>query len=83
MAKKRKKNKNVNIEKNKQTNKTNKTKKQQQEKKMSVLHIRELKCFEKLFWKSRFGGHSLNGFEVIQICRKGEPLGSEQGQLTR
>ena len=50
---------------------------------MSVLHIRELKCFEKLFWKSRFGGHSLNGFEVIQICRKGETLGSEQGQLTR
>ena len=83
MAKKRKKKQKCKYWKNKQTNKTNKTKKQQQEKKMSVLHIRELKCFEKLFWKSRFGGHSLNGFEVIQICRKGEPLGSEQGQLTR
>jgi len=40
-------------------------------KKKKRLHIHELKCFQKFLGKvARFGGHSSNGFEVIQIFRK-------------
>ena len=71
------------LEEKKNKTTQNKTK-QKKKKKGNVIHPRIKMFRENFFGKvARFGGHSSNGFEVIQICRNGEPLGSEQGQLTR